>query len=251
MTTSFFLSVVGAYAAACGGWIVITRGMPGLWPTDKVVPSRRPNLDMILALLTAVLVLGIGQVYRAGWLLPEPDGSWRWIVYNLNMIIIYSPVFVLLVVRKQSAASIYLSPRGMGVKLLIGVVLGIFSVTVYLLMRGEMSRFNGILSEAVRPQALTHFLAVFLEGAGLAFLFERIRWAFGLKVALLVPAALFAAAHVPRQLDSDDTIGEMAAYFVLNTSVAAGVLLILYRSKDVCWIGVVHYLMDNAIRAFD
>ena len=39
--------------------------------------------------------------------------------------------------------------------------------------------------------------------------------------------------------------------FVVTAGIAFAVLFTLERSRDVIWIGVVHYLMDIAIGAFE
>ena len=43
----------------------------------------------------------------------------------------------------------------------------------------------------------------------------------------------------------------MTAYFVVTGVVTVAVLHVLERSQDILWLGIVHYLMDVAIGAFD
>ena len=43
----------------------------------------------------------------------------------------------------------------------------------------------------------------------------------------------------------------MAAYFAVTAVITVAVLHVLERSQDVIWLGLVHYLMDVAIGAFD
>ncbi len=45
-------------------------------------------------------------------------------------------------------------------------------------------------------------------------------------------------------------VPELIAYFGTTGLVAFGVLYVLERSRDIVWIGIVHYLMDIAIGAF-
>jgi len=44
---------------------------------------------------------------------------------------------------------------------------------------------------------------------------------------------------------------KIAAFFLLNTLLPTAVLYVVQRSADCIWIGIVHYLMDVAIDAFD
>jgi membrane protease YdiL (CAAX protease family) len=72
----------------------------------------------------------------------------------------------------------------------------------------------------------------------------------GLWPAVLIPAVLFAAAHIPRQLAGDSSGGTIAAFFVLNTLLPAAILYTVFVSRDIIWMGLVHYVMDIAIDAF-
>ncbi len=107
-----------------------------------------------------------------------------------------------------------------------------------------------MLIESVRTENLRNFLPVFLEGVAIAMMYVRMRWAFGQWPALLGPGMLFAAAHIPRQIESGLGPPEMIAYFAVTAGIAFAVLYTLERSRDVIWIGIVHYVMDVAIGAF-
>ena len=67
---------------------------------------------------------------------------------------------------------------------------------------------------------------------------------------MLIPCLLFAIAHVQRGIDSGQTTSELIAFFVLNTALPFVIFLTVVRSRDVVWIGLVHYLLDVATRAF-
>ena len=66
---------------------------------------------------------------------------------------------------------------------------------------------------------------------------------------LIAPGVVFAATHIPRQLDSGMDTGEMVGYFAVTAGITFFVLYTLERSRDVIWLGIVHYLMDVAIGA--
>lgn len=84
----------------------------------------------------------------------------------------------------------------------------------------------------------------------LAFFFVRIRWAIGLWPALLIPALLFAAGHIPNSLDASRSVVYIVTFSVSNALLATGILYVAQRSQDVIRPGIVHYLMDIAIEAF-
>jgi hypothetical protein len=245
-----FGPLIAAYLATCGGWLLAHRLRPGWWPQRPALRTDHKWRDLAMVFVAAVLVLGLGQMWRAGWLLPEPSGWMGDVAWQVNNLIIYAPVFLILAHRGQSSDTVYLSAKGLPVKLAAGLVFGLLGVAVFLALRGELDSLPSVALGTVRPENLRNFLPVFLEGVVLAFAYVRLRWAVGPWPALMAPGLLFAAAHIPRQIESGLGVPEMAAYFVVTAGVAVAVLYTLQRSRDVIWLGVVHYLMDIAIGAF-
>ena len=102
-----------------------------------------------------------------GWLLPSAGGLLGDIFWQFNNVIIYSPIVLLLVVRGQSARTVYLSADGLPIKLAAGVVLAVLAVFVFLVLRGDPGRLPGVLVESIRTENLRNFLPVFLEGVAI------------------------------------------------------------------------------------
>lgn len=247
----FFVAIAAGYLAAFGGWLLLHALFPRWWPRRPVPPTEHKWLDLVVVFVVVAIILVIGQVYQQGYLLPKNvhglPGDLYW---SLNNLIIYSPIFIILLHRQQSTGTVYLSLRGLPVKLLAGLAFGSVAVAVYLMIRWQMWLVPEVALASVRRNNLRNFLPVFLEGLALAFAFVRIRWAIGVWPAIVIPALLFAVAHIPRQLQAGVPPAEMAAYAAVTTLVAAIALFTLYRSRDIIWVGIVHYLMDVAIGAF-
>ena len=117
-------------------------------------------------------------------------------------------------------------------------------------VRGEWGRIPEVLAETVGGRELAHFVPVFLEAVGVAFVFVRLQWVMGRTWALLVPCLLFALAHVPGQLDDGRSAFHIAAFFALDTLLPLVIFAVVVRSRDVIWIGFAHYIMDVAIDSF-
>ena len=246
----FFVPLGVAYLAGCGTWLVFER-FGRWWPQVSEAETGRKWLDFILVFVVTFFVLGLGQLWRAGLLLPRGgEGLARDIYWTINNLIIYSPVFATLIYRKQGLNSIYLAIDGLWVKLAVGAIIGWFSVFVFLALRGQLSLFPLVASQAFVMRSFVNFLPVFLEGIALAFAVVRLRWVFGSRVAVIAPSLLFALAHVPGSLESGTGLAAIAAFFVFNTTLVAIMLLVIMKSKDVIWLGLVHYLMDVASGAF-
>jgi hypothetical protein len=84
---------------------------------------------------------------------------------------------------------------------------------------------------------------VLLADVSIAVLFVRFRAALGLRGALLVVAALFAAAHIPGLLANGAATSDIVA---LSGDAGLGVLAlaVLHRSRDVWWFWMVHFALD-------
>ncbi len=243
----FFVPLAAAYGVAMGLWWLITAIWPNTWPAPERDPaSTRPWLDLLVCVGVVVGVLGIGQLYNHDLLLPKNGNLW----FLANQLLIFSPLFLALIARRQGGNSIWVTTNGLPAKLAFGSGLGVLAMVVFLAMRGELRDLPNHLLRAVEPRSLSHFFPVFMEGVGLAFLFVRLQWVLGRKVALLLPALLFAAAHIPRALADGADAPRIVAFFVFNTAIVIAVLAVLRRSRDVTWLGLVHYLMDIPSGAF-
>jgi len=246
----FFLPIIAAYLSACGGWLLITRQYPSLWITPSIKEQKRNFKDIGIAFLAVAGILLLGQIYRSGFLLPTTGESWifrlNWIIDNL---IIYSPIFIVLYLRKQSTSTIFLSMQGFVKKVSFGLGLGILAVIIFLTLRSQLGQFPEVILRSIEPGRLVDFVPIFLEGVAVAFLFVRIKWALGIIPAILIPAALFALSHIPGQLANGLNIVEITAFFVVNSGLAGAIIYFVHRSADIIWIGLVHYIMDIAIEA--
>jgi hypothetical protein len=195
-TAFFFAPVAAAYLLACAGWLAFDR-FAALARDEREARSERPYLDFVLCLAVAGGIFALGAAYRNGWLLPTGrhwSGRCGWLVDNL---IIYSPIAAVLAVRRQSAATVFLSARRLPEKIVLGMALGAAGVSLYSALRGEAAFIPSRLLAAVHVDKLVDFVPVFLEGVAMAFGFVRFRWLAGTAAALAVPAVLFALAHVP------------------------------------------------------
>jgi membrane protease YdiL (CAAX protease family) len=244
---AFFGPVAAAYAFALATWWLVTTTWPRLWSAPAAdPPSERPWVDFGVCVAVVVAVLGVGQLYQHGLLLPGSGG----LVYTANQLLIYAPLFVALALRRQGGRTVWVTAERLPVKLAFGAALGVGACAVFLATRGELHALPRSLMRAFTPYSLAHFFPVFMEGVALAFLFVRLQWVFGRWLALLLPALLFAAAHVPRALADGADGARIAAFFVFNTVIVVAILAVIRRSRDVIWLGIVHYLMDVPSGAF-
>ncbi len=247
----FFFPVTFAYLLACGGWIMLARWGAISRPREPIPTCDRPWVELGLATVVVAGIFLFGLVYRFGFLLPSGSEWYHHLSWPVNNLIIYSPVFIFVVLRKQDMGTVFLSKSDIGRKTAVGSILAIIATAAFLALRGDLADLPGIMRGIVEPGNASNFPAVFLEAVLVAFLFVRVRWALGFWPAILIPAVLFAIGHVPRQLAAGESIGTIVAFFAFNTFLPAAILYVIAVGRDVIWIGIVHYVMDIAIKAFE
>ena len=88
-----------AYATALLGWVLVhetLRRAPrvqSLWGAAAFDPEfRRPWIELGLVLTAAVAVVGIGQIYMAGFRLPTDSSLVGTLSESMNQLAIFSPI---------------------------------------------------------------------------------------------------------------------------------------------------------------
>ncbi|MCE7993963.1 MAG: hypothetical protein HEP71_18385 [Roseivirga sp.] len=253
MTASLFpfLAIVLAYGSACGIWLALNKYYPAFWPSVSITQPEARYKDILPTILAVVGILAIGQIYQQGWLIPEPkneylaSGSWI-----LNNVLIFSPVFIVLYFRKQSVNTVFLSVKKVAVKILFGLGVSVVAMYLFYLMSGSEKAFYQVFADSAQLSRLRNFPAVFLEGVAVAFLFVRLSWTIGLKWAIIIPSVLFGLSHLATWSESGDWFTLVLPYFLVTTSTTMLVLYTTHKSKDIIWLGIIHFLMNQAIVTF-
>lgn len=249
---TFFLAIIAAYASACIVWLGMYKLSPTWWPVAVIEKPVTKYKDLLIAFGACVGIILMGQLYSLGLLLPgSSNGYVDALLWMLNNLIIFSPIFITLYLRRQSINTIFISPRKLGLKLIFGLLASLLGILVFYLVASGENQFGRVFSEAFLLENIRNFPAVFLEGVAIAFLFVRLNWSIGKKWAILIPSILFALAHLPRSIGNGTAVPEILAYSAVTFAVTCLILYTSHKSRDVIWLGVIHYLMDIAIGAFN
>ena len=246
----FFLPVLAAYCLPALGLLAYVRSSGSIWPAAAPFRPARPWLEFWIAIGAALAVLAMGQAYRAGWLLPTSDTIWGRLAWVLDNLLIFAPLFIVMLWRRQPLSTAWISPGRLWLKLAAGLLCGLLGLAIYLGLRSELDQAGAVLTHALDPAALVNFPAVLLEGVALAFLFVRLRWAVGFWPAALLPAVLFALAHFPGAIADGADWQRLLAFGLFNTGIVVAILALLENVQDVIWLALLHHLMDAAIQAY-
>ena len=222
-TADFFGPIACAYLAVCATWLVVRAVAGNRWQAEAEPKTENRWLDFSLIFL---------------------------VIACINLCIPYLPIFVVLAFRRQSFNTIWLSTTALPWKIGTGVLASVVGLLVFLGMRGEFHRLPEIGNDLFDVHSWVHAPAVFLEAVAVAFLFVRLKWVSSTRVALLVPCLLFALAHVPGAIANERTLFEIVSFLVFNTLLAAAIFAVVFRSRDVLWIAIPHFILDIAIGVF-
>lgn len=234
--------LVVAYLFALGGWLVANRVMPRVWPRGRADELPHPWKEFGIAVIGAVGVLVLGQLWSRGIRLPE-DGSVGPLFGALNQILIFTPILLVPVIRRQSWTTAWLPGQKIVKRFLAGLVLACLAVTAYSLLRSGADEPWMLFSRIWRYEHFDEMVQVFLEDLTIAIIFVRLAAAIGNHWATVVVACLFAAGHIPALASGGVTWSEMAA-LLRDACLGVAVILVLQRSRDVVWFWCIHFCLD-------
>jgi hypothetical protein len=242
MFQEHYSALVIAYFAALGGWLVVSRFSPQVWPRGPVGGFPRPWREFGIAVVGAIGVLAIGQLWVRGIHLPE-KGPFGPVFGVIDQVIIFAPILLVVGVRRQPWASAWL-PRGrIGARLLAGLGLAALAVATYSLLRQGSDPPWVVLSRVWRYEHLDKMTQVFLEDLTIAILFVRLAGVIGSRWATVVVACLFAAGHIPTMVSQGASWFELAG-LVRDAGLGVAVIFVLQRSRDVVWFWCIHFCLD-------
>jgi hypothetical protein len=232
-----------SYGAALLGWLAAARALPNLWPKPDAPTFPRPWIEIGFVVAAGVLVLAIGQLYLRGWLLPTAPGLLGVVIDACNQILIFSPLLLLLALRRHPLRTAWLPLDQVWMRILVGTILALISILVFTMTRPESDHWLAIVRRVYHFQNLSHLAQVFLEDVAIAILFVRFRAAIGLRRTIALVAILFALAHMPSLVANGADSADLVS-LLLDAGLAVVVLSVVQRSADIWWFWCIHFALD-------
>lgn len=234
--------LVCAYALGLVGWLLAGRLLPWVWPSKPCERLAHPWRELGIALLAALLIPALGLLWSHGVRLPE-QGALGPVCGALNQVLIFSPILLVPVLRRQPWTSAWLPRRYLATRLLAGLVLSTLALAAYSWLRAGAPTPPALLTKVWRYDHLDEMAQVLLEDLAVAILFVRLSSAMGSRAATVLVACLFAAGHLPAMVSQGATWPELAA-LLGDAALCVAVLLVLQRSRDVVWFWCLHFALD-------
>ena len=236
--------LVIAYLVSLGGWLVASRILPAVWSNEPAEVSARPWGEFGIALLGAIGILVMGQLWTRGIRLPEQGGLGP-LGGSINQVLIFAPILLVPIIRRQPWTSAWLPRAGIATRLLVGILLASLAVTAYSLLRDGADAPWVLFGRIWNYAHTDEMVQVLLEDLTIAILFVRLAGAVGNRWATAVVACLFAAGHIPVMVSQGATWFELAG-LLRDAGLGIAVILILQRSRDVVWFWCIHFCLDMA-----
>ena len=230
------------YLAAVAGWVAVSRAKPDLWPPTTPPRFHRPWLEVGLALVAVVGVLLLGQLWVRGIRLPA-EGPVAPFVESVNQLLIFSPILLLPLVRRQSYETALLRKDRVLARIGIGIVLAAIALAAHVGVRRLMGDEVLLVPRVLQLENVDEAFQVLFEDVAIAILLVRLAAAIGARRAVVAAASLFAAGHIPSMVAQGASISELVA-LLRDVTLGLVVLGAVLRSRDVLWFWPVHVTMD-------
>ncbi|KQC12374.1 MAG: hypothetical protein APR63_11125 [Desulfuromonas sp. SDB] len=234
--------LVIAYLIALGGWLLANRVFPGIWQSKSDEVIAKPRVEFGYALLGVIGILVMGMLWTKGIRIPE-SGMFASISGALNQILIFMPIILVMVIRRQSWDTAWIPKDRIWIRILVGLILASLAVTTYSILRVGADSPWTIIVRIWRYEHLDKIVQVFLEDLTIAILFIRLAKIIGHAWATVVVACLFAAGHIPVMVSQGTTWLELYG-LLRDAGLGVAVILILQKSRDFIWFWFIHFCMD-------
>lgn len=242
MFQEHYLPLVLAYLVGLGGWLVASLLLPDVWPSQPARDFEHPWKEFGIALAGAIGVLAMGQLWSSGARFPE-KGVIGPLLGSINQLLIFAPILMVPVIRKQPWTSAWFPIARIPTRLLVGLVLASLAVGTYSLLRVGADAPWILLGRIWRYDNIDKMVQVLLEDLAIAILFVRLAGAIANRWATVVVAFLFAAGHIP-SLVSQGTMWSELAGLLRDVGLGVAVILVVQRSRDIVWFWCIHFCLD-------
>lgn len=239
MSHSLFLAV--GYTVACLLWWATSHVVP-LWKNPVRPTFARPWREVLWVLLGVVATLGLGQLWSAGIKL-KGDGAIGTVAESINQMIIFAPIMLVPILRRDGWASAWIQPHALLQRLAIGVVFALVVLFAFSHLQLGAPSFADTLRGVYAPSKAHLAVQVLLEDLAIAILFVRFSAALGHRKAIAAVAFLFVAAHIPALVANGYTDGDLTG---LIRDFGLGIVVVgtAWRSADIAWLWPVHFALD-------
>ena len=247
VSLNFEIAVYLSWILGVGLFLLVIQFLPARWHALEPIRLERPGREVLWALAAVVLLVGI-SVATDNLLSPwKRHPSFGRLVYFGQLLLVYSPIFAMLLWRRQGLKTCFLRFDKLPVKILLGLGVALIASFIFLLVRGRAGAFPEFLT-TLGKGGVVAMLQTFMEGFAIGFLLYRLGAWIGIGWSSVVVALLFMAAHIPNYTSGAFHLSlPVALLAALAHAGIAGLILVgVWKSQDIIVIGVLHWFINRA-----
>ncbi len=238
-----YVPLVAGYVCAIIVLVAVASRSDRLWP--RATHEGGLTLKVVVPLIGAVIAIGL--IAQRGLLIPVA-GEWRWLIGVLNQLIIWSPVFAVAghaLARggEVSRAKVMLPRDQVPLRLGVGVLAGLCALVAHQATAGRLDTLPSSIAQIIRPANIPYGVQILGEDLAIAMLLASLLRKITPRTAVVATGLLFALGHVPAMITDGATMSDFVRLFA-DGLLAAGVVVVLLRVRDVWVLWPVHVAMD-------
>lgn len=202
-------------------------------------------MGRVLAMVAAVVL--IGQVIQVAGLASR-SANHRIALRVMTQLLIFSPVFIAaaMAARRGDAYArrvAFVPTDRVATRLASGSAAAAIALIVHEAAARRLTDLGGTAASLIEPVRLSHAVQILGEDLGIGILLASSLRRFKPATAAVVTGSLFALGHIPAMLTAGQPLSEFVG-LVADGLLAASVVSLLFRVRDVWAIWPVHVIMD-------
>lgn len=247
VSLNYELAVYAAWLAPLAALLALVRLKPHVWHTCRPITLEHARREALWALTASLAVVAISVVTDRAFSEWKRTPSIRSWVYLGQLALVYSPIFAVMLWRRQGLYTAFLRSDKLPNKIVLGIVLSLAASFLFLLVRGQASQYGEFVPTLTRggPPAMVQ---TFMEGFAVGFLLYRVGAWLGIKRTSVLVAVLFMAAHLPNytqglyHLPLTSAVTMAAAH----AGIAVFVIAAVWKVQDIIVLGFLHWFINAA-----
>ncbi|MEO8664860.1 MAG: hypothetical protein ABI462_05130 [Ignavibacteria bacterium] len=245
-TINFELAVYLAWFTGILLLISFIKFFPCYWQAHQVYAFDKPKKELLIGLiLIALLVLISSGFYYIDNPLKEILSN-KDVRFIVNLAIVYSPLWIYLIIKKQGLKTCFISSDKIIFKIIAGIVAALAASFVFLLIRGLHFRYLDYLSTLFNYSP-GQLLQTFLEGFVIGFALYRFYAVVRPVWAAAIVAIIFMLAHIPSYVTGMGiSVADTSVLIAAHTGISFFIFFSLNKIQDVISIFFIHWFINAA-----
>lgn len=246
VSLNFEIAVYLSWILGVGLFLLVIQFLPARWHALEPIRLERPGREVLWALAAIVLLVGISVAtdnLLSSW---KRHPSFGRLVLFGQLLLVYSPIFAMLLWRRQGLKTCFRFDK-LPVKILLGIGVALIASFIFLLVRGRAGAFPEFLT-TLGKGGVVAMVQTFMEGFAIGFLLYRFVAWIGIGWSSVIVAFLFMAAHIPNYTGGTFHLSLPVALLaaLAHAGIAVLVMAGVWKSQDIIVIGVLHWFINRA-----